>query len=125
MSTIRLHIPVTPVTKPRMTRRDVWKKRPAVVKYHQFKDDLREQSIPPIPAQFTIIFNVPMPKSWSEKKRKEQFGRPHQQKPDIDNFLKAFLDALCEDDSYVYDVRAIKKWAIFGSIELLIEDEYN
>ena len=35
-------IDITPVAKPRQTRSDVWKKRPCVVKYRQFADDLRE-----------------------------------------------------------------------------------
>lgn len=59
-----------------------------------------------------------MPNSWPEKKKAEYDGKPHQKKPDIDNYLKAFLDALCSDDSYVYDARAQKFWAREGSIEL-------
>ena len=32
---------INPVSKPRMTQRDVWKKRPVVVKYHAFCDEMR------------------------------------------------------------------------------------
>lgn len=125
MNVSKYYIPVAPVPKPRMTRADTWKKRPAVERYWAFKDDLKLNFEIPIPDRFVIKFNVPMPKSWSQKKKKEYFGKPHQAKPDIDNYLKAFLDALCIDDSYVYDVRAMKFWAILGSIEIVIEDEYN
>lgn len=59
-----------------------------------------------------------MPMSWSEKKKVLYDGKPHQVKPDADNYLKAFMDALCEDDSYVYDVHAIKEWARKGEIIL-------
>lgn len=59
-----------------------------------------------------------MPKSWSKKKKAEYLGKPHQVKPDSDNYLKAFMDALCEDDSYIYDARVQKYWAEEGSIEL-------
>lgn len=59
-----------------------------------------------------------MPKSWSNKKRAEMLGKPHQVKPDSDNYLKAFMDALCINDSYIYDARVQKYWAESGSIEL-------
>ena len=36
-----MHIPVNPVSKPRMTQSDKWKQRPTVLKYRQFKDDMR------------------------------------------------------------------------------------
>lgn len=59
-----------------------------------------------------------MPKSWSAKKRIQMEGQPHQQRPDIDNYIKSFLDALCEDDSYVYAVRAEKYWGRQASISV-------
>ncbi|GAG23977.1 unnamed protein product, partial [marine sediment metagenome] len=34
-------VKVTPNTKPRMTKRDKWKKRPCVIKYRKFCDELR------------------------------------------------------------------------------------
>lgn len=59
-----------------------------------------------------------MPASWAETKKAEYEGKPHQAKPDIDNFLKALLDCLCADDSYIYDVQATKYWAREGKIIL-------
>lgn len=53
-------------------------------------------------------------------------GTPHQQRPDIDNYAKAFLDALCEDDSYVYDLRAEKYWGRQASITVgKLHSTYN
>ena len=60
-----------------------------------------------------------MPASWSEKKKKEMDGKPHQQKPDIDNLEKAFLDALCKDDSYVYAHAGEKYWGREGAITVM------
>lgn len=57
-----------------------------------------------------------MPKSWSARKRQGMNGSMHQSKPDIDNLIKAFLDALCEDDSYVYEIHAKKVWSDSPSI---------
>ena len=111
-------IPVAPVAKPRMTRSDKWKQRPAVMKYRQFKDDLAMEIKGTLDPTFDVIFHVPMPKSWPEKKKRVMFRMPHQQRPDVDNYVKALMDALCAEDSHVYDVRMQKYWAYEGSIEL-------
>lgn len=111
-------IPVVPVPKPRMTQRDKWKKRPAVERYYSFKDQLRLQLRGDLDARFSVVFKIPMPPSWSEKKKVLYDGKPHQVKPDADNYLKSFMDALCSDDSYIYDARVQKYWAREGSIEL-------
>lgn len=60
-----------------------------------------------------------MPKSWSQKKRAAfaDYGI-HQQRPDIDNLSKAVMDALCEDDSYIFSLYATKFWAEEAGIEI-------
>lgn len=103
---------ITPVPKPRMTQRDKWAKRPAVVRYYAFCDGLRELwGDEKVGEHVTITFALPMPKSWPKTRRASMTGHGHKQRPDIDNLLKAFLDALCEDDSHVWDVHATKIWA--------------
>ena len=114
-------IDVNPVPKPRMTRSDRWKKRPAVVKYYTFKDKLRSSIKDPLPPKFSVMFLVPMPSSWSAKKKQMMCNKPHQSKPDVDNYLKAFMDALCENDSYVHNVAASKYWGYTGKIVLAKE----
>lgn len=111
-------LPINPVPKPRMTQRDKWKKRPIVERYYQFKDEINLLVRGQLDARFTVVFRVAMPPSWSEKKKAEYDGQPHQAKPDIDNYLKALMDALCVDDSYVYDAHSQKYWAREGQIEL-------
>lgn len=56
------------------------------------------------------MFYIKMPKSWSKKKCDAMFLQPHQQRPDIDNLCKAVMDALCDDDSYIYELNAKKVW---------------
>jgi len=115
---------ITPVAKPRMTQRDVWKKRPCVVRYHQYKDEMRAAFQSLDGDRLQMRFGVPMPKSWSKKKRREMNGSPHRAKPDIDNLIKAVLDALLAEDSHVYEIVAVKRWSEFGSIEILpLEDD--
>jgi len=113
-----MNIPVAPVPKPRMTKSDSWRKRPAVVKYWKFKDDLKAVVKGDLEPRFKITFYVPMSVSWSKRQKAAMNGQPHQMKPDIDNYLKAFMDALSSDDSYIYDVHARKFWSETGSIEL-------
>jgi len=116
----RFHI--EPMGKPRMTQRDVWKKRPAVLRYRAFKDYLNDNSKGfKLPDKFTILFCVPFPKSYSKKKCKELFLKPHQEKPDVDNMLKAIMDAGIgrNDDKNVYCVKMKKVWSYKPSIFII------
>lgn len=107
---------ITPVPKPRMTRRDKWAKRPCVTTYFEYCNKLREigASVPDGGAH--VRFIMPMPKSWSAKKKAEMAGKPHQQKPDLDNLLKALFDATRKEDSGIYSISAIKEWGDEGRI---------
>jgi len=109
---------ITPVPKPRMTQSDRWKKRDCVMRYWKFKDEVRSNKITLPDSGFYMIFTLPMPKSWSKKKRSEMNGRAHQQTPDLDNLVKALSDAVFDDDCQIWDFRATKKWGKSGSIEL-------
>ena len=71
-----------------------------------------------ITIQFRIEFFLEMPASWSKKKRELFNGSPHQAKPDIDNLLKAFMDCLAENDSFVFKVTMAKYWATQGHIRV-------
>ena len=113
---------IVPVAKPRMTQSDKWKKRPATEKYWKYKDDLKMLCFlcrwqPK--EDLDIKFVIPMPTSWSEKKRVEMDGKPHTQRPDLDNLIKAFKDALLIEDSHVHTYHNMKKnWGRNGAIIL-------
>jgi len=107
---------VTPIGKPRMTQRDKWKKRPAVVRYYEYKDALNLLVKGPLPERLNVVFYIPMPSSWSKKKKAEMCLQPHKNKPDIDNLIKAFTDCLAVEDSYIHEVHAWKIWDIEGKI---------
>ena len=120
-----IYLPVTPYGKPRMTQRDKWMRRPCVIRYRQFCDAVRA-SWPagvPYPAKGAhITFYLPMPKSWSWAKRDAYRGQAHQGKPDKDNLEKALQDALCKDDSHVWDSRTTKRWADAGYISITLNE---
>ncbi|WP_432514745.1 RusA family crossover junction endodeoxyribonuclease, partial [Klebsiella pneumoniae] len=101
---------ITPIGKPRMTRADKWKQRPAVMRYRAFCDEVRLKNVAMPDQGGHITFVVPMPKSWSQKKRVTMNGQAHQQKPDADNMIKALMDALFTDDAHIWDFRVTKVW---------------
>ena len=110
-------VEIEPNTKPRMTRADKWKKRPCVLQYRAFCDELRLKTRDfRISASFKIVFCLSMPKSWSEKKRDLMRGQAHQETPDLDNLLKAVNDALLEQDKIIFQIEASKWWADEGKI---------
>lgn len=119
---------VVPVGKPRMTQRDKWKKRPAVMRYRAFADQLRlcanaagftRERLKDV-AVLDWVAYLPMPASWSSKKREAMRGQPHRQKPDRDNLDKAILDSLFDDDCGVYAGRLVKRWDDGGGPRLEI-----
>ena len=114
-----IELPITPVPKPRMTRADRWKQRECVIRYWEFKDNILSEFHDnnytfPVPAH--VIFLMPTPRSWSQKKQQKMLGQPHLQRPDKDNLEKAILDALFEEDSHVWDGRVSKFWSETGKI---------
>lgn len=116
-------IPVVPAAKPRMTRSDSWKKRECVVKYWEFKDSIREHlPDPTLPVPGIARFFVPMPKSWSKKKKAAMLHQPKLTVPDVDNYVKALLDAVYDNDSEVWDFRGVKLWSNTGYIEIWEND---
>lgn len=109
---------IDPYPKPRMTRSDGWKKRPVVLKYWKFCKDIEDLGVT-ITNEPIITFVVRMPKSWSKKKKAEMEGKPHQQTPDLDNYIKALFDACKKEDKAVWSVCAQKIWGYNG--EIIIE----
>lgn len=121
---------IIPMGAIRMTQSDKWKLDPnhanaekrqriPVTKYFAYKTALIAQAnmMNYEVGQFLdILFLIPMPESWSEKKKKRMNGLPCDVKPDTDNLVKGFKDALCKNDSYVWKEHAEKRWSFMGSI---------
>ena len=107
---------ITPCPKPRMTQADKWKRRPPVMRYRAYCDQVREAGIELPESHYHVTFVLPMPASWSKKKRAAMAGMPHQSRPDKDNLEKALLDAVFEEDCRVWDGRVTKVWGDVGKI---------
>lgn len=121
---------IVPMGAVRMSQSDRWKtnpnhldpnkrQRPEVTRYFKFKDLVRQQAKIMGYNQgstLDIIFCVPMPTSWSKKKRDAMNKMPVKTRPDIDNYVKAFLDALLIEDGHIWMLKCEKRYAYGGSI---------
>lgn len=122
---------IEPMGAVRMTKSDQWKldpfhkdpkkrQRKPVTRYFKFKRDIKaqaEQNGFKLPeSEFHAVFIIPMPHSWSQKKKNQMNGAPHKQKPDLDNMIKAVKDSLCDEDKSVWDYRLTKYWGVAGKI---------
>lgn len=114
---------IPPVPKPRMTQSDKWKKRDCVLRYRLFCDEVRLRGVELPPSGASITFIMPMPESWPKRKRDEMDGKPHQQKPDLSNLIKALEDAVHLDDSHIWQYSAEKAWGERGLI--VIRNEHD
>lgn len=112
------------MSKPRMVASDKWKERPCVMRYWAWKAEIKslanERSLD-LPSTFRVYFHVPIPPSITKAAKAARAGNPHTQRPDVDNFVKGLLDALCEEDSYVWRVDAQKRWSKNERGEIWIE----
>lgn len=109
---ICLSIPIPAIGKPRMTQKDRWAKRPCVVAYRTWADELRAYvgpiTIDVVEVSWCAWFAFP--KSYSQTKRANLAGRPHRLKPDRDNVDKAILDALFDSDQMIAGGTIWKRW---------------
>lgn len=113
----RFTIPGQPIGKPRMTQSDKWNRRDVVIAYRAWADLARIAAGRLVahvaggrPGCVKAIAYFEMPSSWSEAKRKAHAGQPHRVKPDVDNVLKALMDALIANDQVVHTVTVLKRW---------------
>jgi len=123
---------VIPMGAPRMTQSDKWKTNPdhpdpkkrqreVVTRYFAYKNMLTAQCKElnfQYKKHIEAVFLMPMPASWSNKKKERMNGTPHEVKPDWDNIAKGLQDALKQKDSDVWKADIQKRWAWKGSIIL-------
>lgn len=122
-------IDAVPIGAVRMTQRGKWTSTTAK-RYLNYKRvvgyQMRAQCKEPIegPVSLSVTFYMPVPDSWSGKKKREHLGAPVTVKPDADNLVKGLMDAangiLWKDDNQVTDVTIKKRYAEKGYIELTV-----
>lgn len=98
-----------------MTQRDKRIKRDCVTRYWEFKDECISKNMK-FEAGDSVCFILPMPESWSCKKKIIHNQTPHLQTPDLDNLLKGLMDALYKNDSAIWSFQAKKLWGYEGKM---------
>lgn len=99
-------IPLRPFPAPRMTRYSKFTDR--AQQYARWKRDvswfckINGFSLPDSQLNLSFRFQTRHPGRW---------GEPHSFKPDLDNLVKAFFDALCSRDQTVTQFSCDKKWS--------------
>ena len=114
---------IVPVPAPRMSRRDRFDPRPCVVRFRDYGIELRSHfTAAELPTNYLLVFYLPMPKSWSKKKKRSHLFQPHKKTPDKDNLEKGLLDSLFyhedKNDCCIWDGRVIKLWSEEGAIAI-------
>jgi Holliday junction resolvase RusA-like endonuclease len=124
---LTITVPGVPVAKPRMTRRDRWAKRAAVMRYRAFADRVRAASAaapahPEKVLSLVVIAYFAPPKSMEKEQRAGLIDQLHRVKPDASNILKGVEDILWpRGDSAIADSRCVKRWWYEPSLEIRIE----
>src|SRR5262249_35729128 len=129
--TIVIGGPPTAKGRPRMTRKGITytpAKTPRFEAHGRLAAQLAMDGRPPIavPVRAEITVHLPVPASWSSKRRDAALHgdiRPTP-RPDADNYIKAALDAVnaivVADDSLIVDLVATKRYAPTAQLTILI-----
>lgn len=129
---------VVPKAAPRMTKSDKWKtdrnnldenkrQRKTVAEYFDYKNEFikqcNEQNYS-LESILKVLFVIPMPQSWSKKRKYSMLYQPHKQQPDTDNLIKGIKDSFKIDDGFVWNETSIKIWGEFGMI-IMFKNKYK
>jgi len=135
MKQITFKIETEPVAKarPRFARIGKFIRTYTPLKTKVAEETILSQAMPyapvrPIqtPVEIELIFNMPILKSFTKAQLEEIENSfvPHVKKPDIDNLIKTTTDALngvfFVDDSLIFKVTAVKRYAKEASIGVII-----
>jgi Holliday junction resolvase RusA-like endonuclease len=127
-------IEIDPMGAVRMTQRGKWVK-PNAIRYLNYKDNIvtqlkrqmKRETLYNAPLNIMLRFDMLMPKSWSDKKKKEMLGKPCDVKPDFDNLIKGLADAankvVWTDDAKVTAGGFLLRYAEKGKITIWVKPD--
>ena len=93
--------PISPRPKPAIGP-SKWSK--VAKRYYRYRDNIKRLAMRLPLGTAWVTFRLPLPPSWTDKRKAAMDGQPHQQKPDLDNLLKALGDAIYSDDSGIWRI---------------------
>lgn len=128
---MKCRILINPMGAVRMTQKGKWKNARAQ-RYLDYKNEIgwqlkkhyKEPTLTAIGVK--IKFYMPIPESWSNKKKCEHTGKPHIKKPDIDNLIKGIFDSangiVWQDDKQVVACEATKEYGDWSGFEIEVKE---
>ncbi len=120
-------IPI-PLARPRLFRDRVYDSQHKEKNSYQAYLMVANRNIPQLVGaiSFEANFYMPIPASWSAKKKQRMVGKPHISKPDWSNLLK-FIEDCCtgilfKDDSLVAKVSGFKVYDLDPRTEIILTE---
>ncbi|TDM15864.1 RusA family crossover junction endodeoxyribonuclease [Macrococcus bovicus] len=111
------------------------KGKPPFVQFYMNKEymahkDFIQRQMPKLELEgqikLTVLFEMPMLKSWSNPQKARMLKAFHSKKPDIDNLLKTVLDAanghIWKDDGQVVELHSAKRYSNTPKIIIKLEE---
>lgn len=122
-------VPGQPVgwARPRFNGKQAYSARGNRVHRHAVQKVANQHFKTPLegPLKITVAATFEPFPSWTKKKTRELLNRPHTQKPDLDNVVKAVADALNNiayvDDTQLAQIEARKIWGPTSQTVITIE----
>jgi Holliday junction resolvase RusA-like endonuclease len=78
------------------------------------------------PVELTMTAYMPIPASYSEKRKRDLRLKPHTSRPDVDNVLKAVLDGVSgvayADDKHVVAIHARKVYGEMPGLHVELKE---
>ncbi len=99
----------------------------AAAQLEAMPDDVRPRLPLAGPLHLTVAFDMPIPSSWSQRKRTAAISESvlPTSKPDLDNLLKLVIDALnglaWVDDSQIVGITTTKRYASTPGVTVIID----
>lgn len=85
-----------------------------IERYNQYKISLsaeaKRMQFRMHPQGMSITFYIPVPRSWTKKKKRQAHLQFHTSTPDLDNLMKAMQDSLLTDDRHLAHYELSKRW---------------
>ena len=110
-----------PAARPRVTIHGTYNPKSSLMTRlgYQLKDIIMNNDYHGLPLEnqiaIDIQFFMPVPRSWSKKKKDSTEGKFHGVRPDLDNLIKFILDAtngiIVKDDKQIVKITASKKYS--------------
>ena len=126
---VRFNVEPTPASRPRISRWSTYYGKNHQKFVEAMKIATANSNVAPYESEIKACVNffVPMPRTWSKKKKLEHMGKYANNHKDIDNYCKLLFDCLngiyYKDDKQIVGLATNKYWSDTGYIDVHLTDD--